>query len=283
MLNLIEDPYFNIHILAMTKIVAEPYKHLGPNGLAWANAHRCYSEEPSIIDNPPSYTPRTEEEAGQRLLGQILKPGHFGVLENFGINLEVVGFPHNVIAQARTHRVAVNFAVTSQRYSGQRILELVEEYYRMDSSNRENFDLGTFLPGTPATELFLKVGQVFYARPEGIYTNREGKKYEVFRDNVIYDLLSDFETAKMYHQRVVKEGYSEEHARDRLAQSIRQSFTVNFNIRSLMHMLDLRSPANAQLEIRTMAYMLFDKLKEVAPDIAAFYEKSRLGKNKIAP
>ena len=64
--------------------------------------------------------------------------------------LNVGWFPHSVMQQARTHRV-VSFDVQSMRYTGERICR---------SADGE-----------------LELEEVFYLRPVGDYSDRQGKKY----------------------------------------------------------------------------------------------------------
>jgi thymidylate synthase (FAD) len=282
-----QDPHFRVHLVAKTELQPEVFQHLGANGLAWLTAHRCVSEELSIVENPPSYLPKTEQEAGERLGGQILMPGHFGVLEAYSVTIEVVGFPHDVMAQHRTHRVGASFAVTSSRYTGQRILDLVKRYYNLSPEGQEHFDCGNGLypleVEAEVCELWSDLQKIFYARPAGSYTDRSGKKFEIKEDYRVASLLSDFQTALAYYHEVVQLGYSEETARNRLAQSLRQSYFVTLNTRSILHQMDLRLPKNAQWEIRQLFELLFKQLISISPEISTWYEKNRYAKNKISP
>lgn len=273
------DKHFKVHVVTKTE--------MGPNMITWLSAHRDYSEELSIIDNPASYAPSTEEEAGERLEGMLLNKGHFGTLEHWQITFECVGFPHNVPMQARTHRVGVSFDVTSQRYTGKRVVKLVE-FFETLSLGAQNFvysgeDAGLEYKDKEMGLQFLdRLEEVFYARPVGTYTNRQGKNFTVSEYDRVCNLLDDFETAQNY-VKYIRKGWAEEVARDRLAQSVRQSFFVTLNLRSLMHFLDMRSKADAQLEIQWLSDLLFEKFTEEAPIIADWYRRKRLHKNKLAP
>ena len=77
--------------------------------------------------------------------------GHYGPLEHAQIVLNVGWFPHSVMQQARTHRVGVSFDVQSMRYTGERIAK--------------------------AADGELDLEEVFYLRPIGDYSDRQGKKY----------------------------------------------------------------------------------------------------------
>ena len=274
---------FKVHLLTKTVLQPEAFKHLSVNGLAWLNAHRCYSEKASIVDNPPSYLPKSEAEAGEKLLGQILKPGHFGVLEGFYMGFEVCNFPHDVMVQHRTHRLA-EYNVQSQRYSGQRVLELVN-WYKQNLSSREKAYLARhYISSSPKTDEFLVLLEsIFYTRPCGVYPNSGSKPFTVTKEQRIESLLFDFATALTYYKEVNDWGYAPEVARQRLAQSIRQGYTFSCSFRSLLHLLDLRSPKNAQWEIRKLAEAVFQLLQVESPEITTWYSKYRLGKQNLSP
>ncbi len=190
-----------------------------------------------------------------------------GNCEHPHITFCVSGFPHNVMAQATRHRL-LSFSVQSQRYTGQRIQKLALKY--------EDTALG------PDEDWLEKAEALFYLRPVGEYLDREGRKYLYSQEDRYGDSCYLSQFVLDYRDRL-DQGYAPEHARDFLPQNIRQDFVVTFNARSLLHFCDLRLPKDAQLEIRTMAQMLFEKFKEWMPEVAQWYEKNRYEKSKLAP
>jgi thymidylate synthase (FAD) len=89
--------------------------------------------------------------------------------------------------------------------------------------------------------------------------------------------------AREYRKRI-DEGYDYELAREVFTPyCVRQNFIVTFNIRSLMHFLDLRAKKDAQQEIQIMANMMMDHFRDWAPEIAKWYTNNRLGKGRLAP
>jgi thymidylate synthase (FAD) len=50
-----------------------------------------------------------------------------------------------------------------------------------------------------------------------------------------------------------------------------------------MHMLDLRSKKNAQLEIQQFSELLFGQLEAWMPELAEYYATKRYGKALLAP
>jgi thymidylate synthase (FAD) len=217
-------------------------------------AAKCdYSETP-IHDQKIPQPSKCGEWIVERLLSN--EKGHWGPLEHPGITFSVSGYVHNVAMQARTHRVGVTFDVQSQRYTGQRVVKVAK---------RE-----------------LNPEDVFYVRPVGFYTNRYGKKYEwteEHRQRKLGRILSECEEYADYYD----QGMCEEHLRDYLPQAIRQNFVVSFNLRSVLHIMDLRAKMDAQLEIQAMTEQFAPLLREWSPHVWSYYEEKRLHKARLSP
>jgi thymidylate synthase (FAD) len=240
------DPRFRVDVITATP---------NPQQCVWAAMHQDYSEG-YVYDDRASWPDETR--AGEVCVKVLLAGGrgHYGPLEHAQIVLNVGWFPHSVMQQARTHRVGVSFDVQSLRYTGERILLAAE--------------------GT------LDIGEVFYLRPVGDYTDRQGKKYSYTADQREIDWQHCRVAAKRYHE-LLAAGFAEEHARGILPFDVRQHFVVSFSLRALLHFLDLRAKADAQLEIRQLCDLIWPHLQAWAPEIAAWYEKTRLHRARLAP
>ncbi|MGL6282128.1 MAG: FAD-dependent thymidylate synthase, partial [Microcoleaceae cyanobacterium] len=164
-------------------------------------------------------------------------------------DLEVAEPWHNFVANG----LVVH---NSMRYTGQRVIDVAEG--RRD------------------------VEEVFYLRPIDYYGDRQGKKYFYSQEQRESDLAWCVEAAKRYAQDI-EAGMSEEHARGKLPFDYRQHFVVSFNCRSLMHFLDLRFKKDAQIEIQRLCELIWPHFQGWVPQIAEWYEKSRLGKAKLSP
>lgn len=224
-----------------------------PQQLVFMGGKNDYSELPIEDTNIPF-----EKEAGEWVIEQLLKNGrgHWGPLEHPSISFSCSGFVHNVIVQARTHRVGISFDVQSQRYTCKRVLKVAS---------------GDLSPKS-----------VFYVRPPGFYTNRKGKKYEWGTED--YETqLGLCQAASVRFAEQYENGVSEEHARDYLPQNIRQNFVVTFSLRSLLHFLDLRAKLDAQLEIQALCEAMIAPTKAWVPQIFEYYEEKRLHKARLAP
>ncbi|BAZ10430.1 thymidylate synthase [Calothrix sp. NIES-4071] len=164
-------------------------------------------------------------------------------------DLEVEGTWHNFVANSMVVH-------NSFRYTGNQFIDVIE-------GKKEAED-------------------VFYLRPVGYYSDRQGKKYYYSPEQREADLQWCKDAAKRY-KADFESGMSEEHARGKVPFDYRQHFVVSFNLRSLLHFLDLRYKKDAQLEIQKLCEMMFPHLEEWVPAIAAWYKSTRLGKGRLAP
>ncbi len=224
-----------------------------PQQLVYMGGKNDYSELPIEETNIPH-----EDEAGAWIIEQLLGNGrgHWGPLEHPAITFSCSGFVHNVVVQARTHRVGISFDVQSQRYTCKRVLKVADGK--------------------------LKPEEVFYVRPPGFYTNRKGKKYEWTEDDYETHLGLCVASSRRYATGF-ENGASEEHLRDYLPQNIRQNFVVTFSLRSLLHFLDLRAKLDAQLEIQALCEAMIEPTRIWVPQVFEYYEEKRLHKARLSP
>lgn len=241
------DPHFQVAVLSQTP---------DPQRTIYAAMHQDYAEG-FVWDERDRFPDETK--AGELVIRNLLagNRGHYGPLEHPQIVLNCGWFPHSVMQQARTHRVSVSFDVQSGRYTGKRILDVVDGVRDLE--------------------------EVFYLRPLGFYTDRQGKKYEYTEAMRQADRDWCETLAQHYATKIRDQGYAEEHARDLIPYAIRQHFVVSFNCRSLMHFLDLRAKQDAQLEIVQLCELIWPHFQAWVPAIAEWYEKNRWGKARLSP
>jgi thymidylate synthase (FAD) len=224
-----------------------------PEQVIWQAGKGDYSEVPIHTVPVPS-----NNECGEWIVNNLLanERGHWGPVEHAQITFSCAGFVHNVIVQARTHRIGTSWDVQSQRYTGKRVCKVAQGE--------------------------LNVEDVFYVRPSGFYTNRQGKNYEWSESERLEEIANILESCKRYALKY-EQGKCEEHLRDYLPQAIRQNFVVSFNLRSVLHFLDLRSKLDAQLEIQALCCALAPELKNWAPNVWNYYETKRLHRARLSP
>jgi thymidylate synthase (FAD) len=164
-------------------------------------------------------------------------------------DLEVAGEWHNFVANG--------FVVhNSFRYTGQRIVDVIA--------------------GQRSVE------EVFYLRPLGAYTDRQGKRYDYTPEQRQEDIDWCLKACDRYQQRI-NQGFSEEHARGLIPFDVRQHWIMSANVRSLMHLLDLRWKGDAQLEAQKLCEAIFPHFEAWVPAIAEWYAANRLKKARLAP
>ncbi|MCT7954005.1 FAD-dependent thymidylate synthase [Laspinema palackyanum] len=226
-----------------------------PQQVIYAAMHQDYSEG-FVYDDQDSWP--SEAKCGELIVKRLLagERGHYGPIEHVGIVFNCGFFPHSVMQQIRTHRVGISFDVQSNRYTGNRIID--------------------------AATGIRDIEDVFYLRPVGYYTDRQGKRYEYTQQQRDRDLAWCLDAAKRY-QVLIEEGTSEEHARGIIPFDVRQHWVVSFNARSLMHLLDLRAKPDAQLECQKLCDLIWPHFQEWVPAIAEWYEKHRLKKGRLSP
>lgn len=226
-----------------------------PQQVVWAAMHQDYSE--NYVWNSHEQWP-DEQRAGELIVKHLLSGdrGHYGPLEHPQITFNVGYFPHSMMQQIRTHRVGVSFDVQSFRYTGQRIIDVV--------AGKQDIE------------------DVFYLRPIGNYTNRQGKRYFYSEVQRSEDIKWCMDACQHYKKRI-EQGLSEEHARGLIPFDARQHFVLSCNLRSLLHLLDLRWKKDAQLEAQKFCELLYTHLEKWSPAVAQWYKENRAKKAKLSP
>lgn len=243
---MVEDPYFRVEVISKTP---------DPQRTVYAGMHQDYSED--FVWDTIGHWPN-EKKSGEIAVNQLLKggKGHFGPCEAPQIVFNCGWFPHSTMQQARTHRVGISFDVQSSRYTGKRIIEAVEGKRDIES--------------------------VFYLRPSGDYTDRQGKKYFYSEEERKEDLWWVRTAAERYALKIL-EGQSEEHARGTIPFDVRQHWVLSANLRTLMHFLVVRGKPDAQLEIQALCQLMLPHFKTWAPEIYEWFEKNLWLKGRLAP
>ncbi len=237
---------FRVEVIAKTN---------NPQQLVWAAMHQDYSEN-FVWDSRDRFPDETK--AGELIVKHLLagNKGHYGCIEHPQITFNVGYFPHSMMQQIRTHRVGVSFDVQSFRYTGQRIIDVVESKTDLED--------------------------VFYLRPVGNYTNRQGKRYFYSQEQRNRDLKWCLDACKLYKEHI-DAGMAEEQARSIIPFDARQHFVMSCNARSLMHLLDLRWKKDAQLEAQKLCELLYIHFEEWMPALAIWYKENRAQKARLSP
>lgn len=237
---------FRVEVIAKTP---------NPQQVIYGAMHQDYSED-FVVDERDTWP--SETKSGEIIVKRLLAGdrGHFGCTEHPSIVFNCGYFPHSVMQQTRTHRVGISFDVQSGRYTGLRIIDVANE-------KRE-------------------IEEVFYLRPVGSYTDRQGKRYQYTREQRDRDLTWCLVAAKRYQQ-LICDGVAEEHARGIIPFDVRQHWVMSLNVRSLMHLLDMRWKKDAQLECQKLCDLIWPHFQEWVPEIAEWYFQNRAKKSRLSP
>lgn len=228
---------------------------LNPQQMVWIAMHQDYAEG-FVYDAKDKFP--SEVKAGELIVKHLLAGdrGHWGPTEHPQITFNVGYFPHSMVQQIRSHRIGVSFDVQSFRYTGSRIVAVAQ--------------------GKKDVE------EVFYLRPVGKYNNRQGKHYFYSEQQRQEDIEWCIKACHHYKKRM-EEGLAEEHARGLIPFDTRQHFVLSCNLRSLLHLLDLRWKKDAQLEAQKFCELLFVHLKTWTPAVAQWYLENRAKRAKLSP
>lgn len=236
----------------------------------WGENFWNLAEDPDVKDpiNPDSFL--TEQKAGKRVIEKCAKFRHFGPLEHPQIVVGVKGFPHTMIQQLRTHRTGISFDVQSGRYTGVRLIDAHERL--------------KLTPGLD--ERFSIVSEVFFIRQGGKYKDRfsHGIDWELSNE-VKFELVSHFsDVLRKYYIGTKEMGMPPEMARDLyVPYSVRQNFVLSCNLRTALHLLEMRYKKDASLECQWFSHLFYEVLEKWAPEIMDWWLEERGFKNQIAP
>lgn len=245
-----------------------------PQRAMWRGQHQCVSEGFAWDEAVPK-----ESKAGEAVIRHEMKKQHFSVLRPAYLVLYAGGFPHSVVSQITRHQDSA-FLVQSMRYTGDRMARLGELIHSREQNMAPNFTQYEMLGKN--TDLIDEIENLFYFRPLGNYTDRQGARYEYRNVHYMQDLCRCAEASKSYYLRV-NDGFSEEHARDCLPYNFRQNFMIAGDMQAVFHWLDQRSKTDSQMEIRQFAELAMTKIMEWCPEVGGWYFENRYSKAKLAP
>lgn len=197
---------------------------------------------------------------------------HWGPTEQWGIVIALGYIPHSVMQQLRTHRIGFTADCQSFRWTFHGLTQAYEKASQ---------------PGLSQEEMIEILDQVFYLRQPGTYRDRDGRKVEYTEAMRVQDMSIVYDLLGHYYNRVIEYKTPPEMARGLLPFDYRQHLVVGFNnVRSLLHVCDMRIKGDAQGESAYVMKKIFDAVKareDLCPEILEWYEKERLGKGLLAP
>lgn len=213
-----------------------------------------YKGQHGCVSEGWSHQFKVPDNAGEIIIREQMTKKHFSVLRKAFVSFSCKGFPHSVVAQITRHQDS-SFLVQSGRYTGKRFVKVA---------------LQQLLPE-----------QVFYMRPVGKHSSREGI-YErtAEMNNKRWKLIED--ACKLYNEEI-QAGIPFEDARGILPYDFRQNFDISGDLQAIFHLLDQRTLMDSQAEIRILADMMIGRLMQWCPELTDWYIENRYQKNLLAP
>ena len=263
------DNRFKVELLAKTA---------NPQQLIYAAMHQDYSEN-FVADEPvPS-----EEKCGEIIVNRLLSGnrGHYGCFEHPSITLNCGWFPHSVMQQIRTHRVGISVDCQSNRYTSQRFISAASTIQTVCKNHNPDYREIEYQICN-SLQIQDAIDSVVYFRPHGTYTNRNGHQYQYDEPQRLQDLIEAGKGLIRYAVKLEK-GLSPEHARGMMPFDVRQHWVMSLNVRSFMHLLDLRWKKDAQLECQWLCELMWVHFQEWTPQVAEWYLQSRAKKARLSP
>jgi len=184
--------------------------------------------DPQRVSETPSLYEINEAKT-YSLIHQLIQRGHYGVFEHSQITFAVEGISRPCMSQLTRHRHA-SFDVQSQRYC-------------------EFDDASVKRPPSVLSDNAV-------SRDEGVSEIEDGTQ-PIF-DNAV-------ETALNAYNDLREKGVPKEDARFILPEGTMVNLTMTVNLRTVMHIANLRAKADAQWEIRELTEQLLELAEDVAP------------------
>lgn len=214
----------------------------------WVGPDRSFAEVIAPVEGD------TTEEKQRTLIDHLMRSGHWGPFEHPQATFTVGEVSRACMAQLTRHRHA-SFDVMSMRY-----VAFSEE------AEGDLADSFVYPESFAAEEVVSHEGVAEVSLPAA---EREQLADEVY------------ETAMRAYTELVDAGVPKEDARMLLPIGTEINLTFSMNARAIMHLLDIRSKADAQWEIRELTDEILAECKEWMPYTFEQYEANR--PRKLAP
>ena len=98
------------------------------------------------------------------------------------------------------------------------------------------------------------------------------------------DYYSHMKDSFLFYQNLLDDGVPAEDARFVLPLATTVNLTFSGNLRSMLHLMDMRKAGEAQQEIREFSKMVMDELKEWCPEVVEYFDDEFHPRvNKLSP
>lgn len=213
-----------------------------------ALAARCCYAEGNPLDDRLFNQDNNETNYWEWLESACINRGHYSPLEYCQLTFLCLNVPVSIVSQLRTHR-GLSMQVQSLRYTSERICNPAKTNEELFHSRRvESHDRKGFSPMIP----------------------------QELEDKAFNDARA------LYKTLVEEMDVSPEVARNILPSCYTQNFVLSCNLRELFHVFSLRTPKDAQLEMRDLMYLLYEQTMLAVPDAMRWFYDKHWGKFKAS-
>lgn len=188
---------------------------------------------------------RTMNNDIEKYIGNLVSSGHGSVLEHAYFSVLIYGMSRSCSLEMVRHRAGTAFSQLSQRYVSGKVLRFIERpEYQNDGELHNRFEKNIDL----AAEEYERIAQELLAK------QKSGDQ-----------LLSA--DAKTDLRKKVQQA-----ARSVLPNETETIMVMTANIRAWRHIINMRASEHAEVEIRDVAYNIFQILRQVAPTMFIDFE-----------
>lgn len=192
---------------------------------------------------------RTHNDHAEKYLLNIKSSGHGSVLEHATFSLLLYGVSRSLTHELVRHRAGTAFSQISQRYVSGRVLRFVERpEYKDDPELHALFCER------------IDTAAAAYGRITDMLLERQKAGEAILSAEARTDLRKKVQQC----------------SRSLLPNETEAPLVMTANARAWRHIIEMRGSAHAEVEIRALAYRVYQVLRQVAPILFGDYEERRL-------
>lgn len=196
-----------------------------------------------------------DEKMYHLLTDTLLKKEHYGPFEHPQIAVMLKGVSRVTMAQITRHR-HMSFDIQSMRYV-----------------NFEDADVATPESMTNPEHSTRSEGLIWYDMDSDVPLEEQEPDVEAMEE-ARETFEEGVEDSLEKYQELVDMGIPPEDARYVIPLGTKVNIYMSGNLRSFMHVLNMRGKGDAQWEIRNLSEMIVDELEEWAPYTAQYFEEN---------
>lgn len=209
-------------------------------------------------------------------LGHLLENLHGSTLEHANFSFLITGVSRSLTHELVRHRVGWAYSMLSQRYVDESEAEFVIPFHISQDAELKAAWLKSV---TEAQRTYQLIADRLYldglrkALPSDVWADGEAPESWTEANDVARRLPLEKRTAIRKHARQT--------ARSVLPNCTETKLVATANIRAIRHFLEMRGSVHADYEIRTLAFMIWNIMKDEAPDLFHDFQVNSLPDGQV--